>query len=62
MAEALRHRHDCYPERRSMNHQELIQKISDRCGIEFSIVDEIIRALLTLTADQFKTCDGRPPE
>lgn len=42
MAEALRHRHDCYPETRSMNQQELIQKISNHSGIEFSIVDEII--------------------
>jgi len=37
-----------------MNYQQLIQRTSDHCGIEFSILDEIITTLLTLAADQFQ--------
>jgi hypothetical protein len=42
-----------------VNYQELVQRISDRCGIELSIVDDIIRALLTLTTDELT--DTRRP-
>lgn len=45
-----------------MNHQEVVQKISDRCGKEFSIVDEIIGTLLALATEQFTSlemCDDQ---
>lgn len=57
----LRHRHDCYPERDIVNYQEIIQEISDGCEVEYSIVDEIIRAFLALAADQFQDMRRPPP-
>jgi hypothetical protein len=58
-------RHGRHPEKGSMNYQELVQKTSERCGIEFPIVDEIIGTLLTLATEQFtsfKICDDQSPE